>query len=87
MFYKINEMKLNHGTNKPRDSHHPCLTNGCTNLFNSSYKSSTGFCNVCNQNRKSKSCEVCDDGYGIFQDDGIRVCGECLINYPIKEKN
>ena len=36
--------------------------------------------------RKSKCCELCDDGYGIFQEDGIRVCTKCLINYPIKER-
>ena len=86
MFYKEMEMKLNHGTSKPREGHHPCLTDGCPNLFNSLYKSSTGYCKICSRERKSKCCELCDDGYGIFQDSGIRVCTECLINYPIKER-
>ena len=79
-------MKLAHGTRNPKSMHYPCANKECTNLFNSSYKNSNGYCSLCNRNRKLRCCELCDDGDGIFQDSGIRVCNECLIKYQIKEK-
>lgn len=43
------------GTKKPHENHAPCLTRGCENFFNITYKNTDGLCKSCRKNNKKYS--------------------------------